>query len=151
MEGHNYEHQATRCVYQQPLLNNPGFVIPKVLNTQGAHLPNTRLLKLEDMVFEHEKIKSMLKNDGKKCGDGLVSLWSVYSLITPSYARFGINAKKSNFANVLMPINGVNITLGSKFSSRAPDNGRRALPLTPDSIRFDSHFESGNLLYAYRR
>jgi hypothetical protein len=38
--------------------------------------------------------------------------------LTPCYARFGNIARKNNFANVIMPINGVNITLGTKFADK---------------------------------
>jgi hypothetical protein len=69
-------------------------------------------------MFEHEKIKSMLKCENKKNGDSLVTLWNTYSKMPLSYARFGVNIKKTNFANVLLPINGINIILGSKYSDR---------------------------------
>lgn len=71
--------------------------------------------------------------------------------MTPSYSRFGANARKNNFANVLMPINGVNIILGSKNLERVAECENKVFPMSPDSVRFDSHFESGNLLYAYRK
>lgn len=56
----------------------------------------------------------MLQKDNKVSAEDFGTLWNHYSHLTPSYARFGINVRKSNFANVLMPINGVNIVLGSK-------------------------------------
>lgn len=59
----------------------------------------------------------MLQNN-KKTNDNVNTLWSRYSGLTPSYARFGANARKNNFANVLMPINGVNIVLSSKFTDK---------------------------------
>lgn len=98
-----------------------------------------------------DKIKSMLNNGHKKQSDNNTTLWNTYSYLTPSYSRFGATAKKNNFANVLMPINGVNIVLPSKYADRVHDADKKVLPLSPDTIRFDSHFESGNLLYAYRK
>lgn len=72
--------------------------------------------------------------------------------------------RKSNYANVMMPINGVSIQLGLRpgHDKIAPikleeENISQFTmnPLirsdAPDTIRFDSHFESGNLLYAYRQ
>lgn len=55
--------------------------------------------------------------DGRMAGDG-GTLWGIYGGLVPVYARFGANARKNNFANVIMPINGVNIALGSKFADR---------------------------------
>lgn len=46
MEGHNYEHQIVKCVYHQPLVNTPAFIVPKTANTQNSQLPNNRLIKL---------------------------------------------------------------------------------------------------------
>lgn len=46
MEGHNYEHQITKCVYDQPLSNIPAFIVPRVNNTQNLQLPNNRLIKI---------------------------------------------------------------------------------------------------------
>lgn len=54
--------------------------------------------------------------------------------------------KKNNFANVLIPLNGLNIV--PKYTKE--DTKPLALSSSPDSLRFDSNFESGNLLYAYR-
>ena len=58
--------------------------------------------------------------------------------------------KKHNFANVMMPLNGINIQL-SQIGSQKKAEQNKFCASYPDSIRFDSHFESGNLLYAYRK
>jgi hypothetical protein len=65
-------------------------------------------------------MKYILKNDNKKTADLLPTLWNIYSKLIPSYTRFGLNIKKNNFANVLLPINGINIILTSKYSDRLP-------------------------------
>lgn len=70
--------------------------------------------------------------------------------MVPSYSRFAACPRKSNFAKVLLPINGVNIQLGSKWADKAIPKDRNAL-LAPDTLRFDSHFQSGNLAYVYRK
>jgi hypothetical protein len=46
----------------------------------------------------------------------------MFSKMPLSYSRFGLNIKKTNFANVLLPINGINIILGSKYSDRILEN-----------------------------
>lgn len=60
----------------------------------------------------------MLQKDNKNVGDSYSTLWALYSGLTPSYTRFGAVARKNNFANIIKPINGVNITLGSKMSDK---------------------------------
>lgn len=49
-----------------------------------------------------------------------------------------------------MPLNGVNILLNLGNANKKTEQ-TNFYSSTPDSIRFDSHFESGNLLYAFRR
>lgn len=93
----------------------------------------------------------MLQKDTKNVGESYSTLWGLYSGQAPSYARFGALARKNNFANIIMPINGVNIALGSKMSDKPVEAAPRMIPMGPDTVRFDSHFESGNLLYAYRK
>lgn len=46
MEGHNYEHQITKCIYQQPLTNNPAFVIVRSTNAHNIPLANNKLVVL---------------------------------------------------------------------------------------------------------
>lgn len=61
----------------------------------------------------------MLHKDNKDGGDCCGgTLWGMFSGLVPSYARFGALARKNNFANIIMPINGVNISLGSKISDK---------------------------------
>lgn len=62
MEGQNYDHQITKCVYQQPLASNPGFVAPRIANTQTAPLTNNKLTSLEDALYEHEQLRERIKN-----------------------------------------------------------------------------------------
>lgn len=38
-------------MYQQPLSNNPTFILPKTSNTQNSQLSHNRLIKLEDAIF----------------------------------------------------------------------------------------------------
>ena len=57
----------------------------------------------------------------------------------PSYARFGVQIKKSNFANVFMPLNGVNILLNLGNANKKTEQ-TNFYSSTPDSVRFDSHF-----------
>ena len=59
-----------------------------------------------------------MQKDSKVVGETYGTLWLHYSGLVPSYARFGFNARKNNFANVMMPINGVNITISNKFADK---------------------------------
>lgn len=122
MQGHNYEHQITKCMYNQPLSNNPAFIVPKTSNTQNSQLSHNRLVKLEEAIFQHENMKenirTMFEKDSKGTTLSINTLWNLYGSLTPSYARFGTTAKKNNFANVIMPINGVNIILSTKMADR---------------------------------
>lgn len=93
----------------------------------------------------------MLQNDSKNVTESVGTLWNLYSGLIPSYMRFGAQARKNNFANIIMPINGVHITISNKISDKPVEPVIKSNFISPDSIRFDSHFESGNLLYAYRK
>jgi len=75
------------------------------------------------------------------------SLWNTYSSLSPAYARFGQTSRKSNFANVLLPVNGINISL--PYSKIVPSTN--SSQNISNTIHFDSNFESGNLLFAFRK
>jgi hypothetical protein len=63
------------------------------------------------------------------------------------YSRFGGGPQKDHFAGILMSVGGVFL-----------DKKKCSLPLLKASLRnnsgvsliFDSHFENGNLMWAYR-
>lgn len=100
-----------------------------------------------------EKIKGLLGYAGisTNCKEYLGTLWSLYREQVPSYSRFGLNIRKSNFANVMMPINGVNIILGPNYyhnkvpptnslASHSNISSKLSPARHPDTVRFDSHF-----------
>lgn len=122
LEGQNYEQQVTKCMYELPLSKNPTMTVPKAqpISSNKSQLANNRLTKLEEAMFDHgvmrDKIKGLLGVAGISSNkDSSGSLWSIYSSLTPSYARFGLTIRKANFANVMMPVNGVNIVLGNRL------------------------------------
>lgn len=97
-----------------------------------------------------DKIKNIFRKDN--CGsEGSATLWALYSGQQPSFMRLGALARKNNFANIIIPLNGVNISLGTRSYDKPIESAPRMLQMNPDTVRFDSHFESGNLLYAYRK
>lgn len=64
LEGQNYEHQITKCMYEQPLTKNPVILVPKsdptVLNIKSQN-HNHRLTKLEEAMSDHANMKDKIK------------------------------------------------------------------------------------------
>lgn len=98
-------------------------------------------------MFDHEKncekVRQALGKEGKKNNESATTLWNRYSSQVPVYSRFGPTPRRANFANVLLTINKINISLPYSKPIQAS--------FPQGTIRFDSNFESGNLLLAYKR
>eukprot|EP00919_Chromeraceae_sp_WS-2016_P069344 GHVR01164304.1.p1 GENE.GHVR01164304.1~~GHVR01164304.1.p1 ORF type:complete len:114 (-),score=2.47 GHVR01164304.1:1593-1934(-) len=112
---------------------------------------------MEDALYEHTKMKEKVNDifPHKNIKQFSKTLWSLYSNKIPVYARFGNQIIKRNFANVLLNVGGINLDLErirkkplpklEFLKSKVKNNIR-----TKNNLVFDSHFESGNLLYVYR-
>lgn len=103
-------------MYEEPLSRNPNIVLANPGKYLGTQLNQNRLFKMEDTMLEHERMKEKFQNlfaKGLQRKEYMGSLWSIYSGMKPSYARFGTQMRKNNFSNVMMPINGVNIILSN--------------------------------------
>ena len=146
-----YELYSPRCLYKVDLTSTLKHVHPSAEHTDRR--VGNRLISMEDAVFEYAKMKERMQNlFAKKDRESVHTLWELYNEQELYYSRFEPAMRKSNFANVFMSVGGVNVEArlrGANFPQIRPRANPQA-QVNQGSVMFDSHFECGNLLYAYR-
>ena len=96
-----------------------------------------------------DRIRDSFSKQDKDVRD---TLWDIYSEKEIYYSRFEPKIRKQNFANVFMNIAGINIEAKNKLNNFPHIKNKIAMQQGKNngSVIFDSHFESGNLLYVYK-